>query len=142
MMTMLGGGAVVGALIVAWLGSFEHMGRTLLLVQIVFGGIVAMFALLPMSAASHVLLFLGGTALLMIFSLTNSLVQLAVPDELRGRVISIYLAAFRGGMPLGSLVSGYFISQFSAQTVIATNGVLLSLVAAGYLVGSRRVRDL
>lgn len=142
MMTMLGGGAVVGALIVAWLGSFEHMGRTLLLVQIVFGGIVAMFALVPMSAASYTLLFLSGTALLMIFSLTNSLVQLAVPDELRGRVISIYLVAFRGGMPLGSLVSGYFIGQFSAPTVIATNGVLLSLVAAGFLVASRPVREL
>ena len=68
--------------------------------------------------------------------------QLAVPDELRGRVISIYLMAFRGGMPLGSLVSGYFISQFSAPTVIATNGVLLSLVAAGYLAACRPVREL
>ena len=78
----------------------------------------------------------------MIFSLTNSLVQLEVPDQLRGRVISIYLVAFRGGMPLGSLVSGYFITQFSAPAVIATNGLLLSLVAVGFLMGSRQVREL
>ena len=142
MLAMVGSGAVVGALIVAWLGTFAHMGRTLLLVQAVFGGLVAAFALLPYSGVSYVLLFLGGTALLMIFSLTNSLVQLTVPDELRGRVISIYLMAFRGGMPLGSLVSGYFITRFSAPVVIATNGLLLSLVAAVYLVGSRPVREL
>lgn len=142
MMTTLGGGAVAGALIVAWLGSFAHMGRTLLLAQIVFGGLVAAFALTPTSLLSDVLLFLGGAALLMIFSLTNSLVQLAVPDELRGRVMSIYLVAFRGGMPLGSLVSGYFISQFSAPIVIATNGLLLSIVAAGFLGFDRRVREL
>lgn len=142
MMTMLGAGAVVGALIVAWLGSFDRMGRTLLQVQIVFGGLVALFALLPTSTASYVVLFLGGTALLMIFSLTNSLVQLAVPDELRGRVISIYLVAFRGGMPLGSLVSGYFISQFSAPSVIAINGLLLSVLAAAFLIGNRQVREL
>ncbi len=142
MMTTLGIGAVAGALIVAWLGSFAHMGRTLLLAQIVFGGLVAAFALVPASALSYVLLFLGGAALLMIFSLTNSLVQLAVPDELRGRVMSIYLVAFRGGMPLGSLVSGYFISQFSAPIVIATNGLLLSVVAAGFLGFDKRVREL
>ena len=131
MMTMLGAGGVVGALIVAWLGKFEHMGRTLLLVEVMFGGLVAAFALLPTTGFSYGLLFLSGTALLMIFSLTNSLVQLTVPDKLRGRVISIYLVAFRGGMPLGSLVSGYFTTQFSTPAVIATNGLLLSLVARG-----------
>ncbi len=142
MMTMLGSGAVAGALIVAWLGTFKHMGRTLLLVQVMFGGLVAAFALLPTTGLSYVLLFLWGTALLIIFSLTNSLVQLAVPDALRGRVISIYLVAFRGGMPLGSLVSGYFITLYSAPAVIATNGLLLSLVAIGFLIGHRQVREL
>ena len=50
----------------------------------------------------------GMAAFMMVFSLTNSLVQLTVHRiELRGRVISIYLLAFRGGMPLGSLITGY-----------------------------------
>ena len=142
LMTMSGAGAVVGALIVAWLGTFDHMGRTLLQVQMVFGGLVMAFALLPINAFSYVLLFLIGAALLMIFSLTNSLVQLTVPDELRGRVISIYLVAFRGGMPLGSLVSGYFTTHFSTSAVIAVNGLLLSLVATGFLIGNRQVREL
>jgi MFS family permease len=142
MMMMSGAGAVVGALIVAWLGTFEHMGRTLLQVQVVFGGLVMTFALLPINGFSYVLLFLIGAALLMIFSLTNSLVQLTVPDELRGRVISIYLVAFRGGMPLGSLVSGYFTTHFSTSAVIAVNGLLLSLVATGFLLGNRQVREL
>lgn len=142
MMASVGAGSVLGALVVAWLGKFDHMGRTLLVVQVLFGGIIAAFALLPNSGLSYVLLFLSGTALLMIFSLTNSLVQLAVPDELRGRVISIYLVAFRGGMPLGSLVSGYFISQYSAPPVIAINALLLSLVAATFLIWNQQVRDL
>ncbi|MEE2964737.1 MAG: MFS transporter [Acidobacteriota bacterium] len=142
MMASVGAGSVLGALVVAWLGKFDHMGRTLLVVQVLFGGIIAAFALLPNSGLSYVLLFLSGTALLMIFSLTNSLVQLAVPDELRGRVISIYLVAFRGGMPLGSLVSGYFISQYSAPPVIAINALLLSLVAAAFLIWNQQVREL
>jgi MFS family permease len=142
LMTTFGAGAVVGALVVAWLGRFDRMGRALMQTQIVFGGIVAAFALLPIGGASYVLLFLGGTALLMIFSLTNSLVQLTVPDELRGRVMSIYLTAFRGGLPLGSLVSGALTRYAPTETVVAANAGLLVLVAAYFLVRSHGVREL
>ena len=55
---------------------------------------------------SDLLLFATGAALLMVFSMTASLIQLIVPDDLRGRVMSIYMVAFRGGMPLGSLAAG------------------------------------
>ena len=68
--------------------------------------------------------------------------QLAVPDELRGRVLSIYMVAFRGGMPLGSLVSGYLITLLSEQIVIAFNGVLLASVAIYFLIRSHGVREI
>ena len=142
MMTSLGIGAVAGALVVAWLGSFERMGLTLLRVLTAFGGLVAAFALLPVSPLSYALLVLVGAALLVVFSLTASLVQLNVPDELRGRVMSIYLMAFRGGMPLGSLVSGYLTTYASTQTVMALNGGLLVLVALYFLARSHGIREL
>ncbi len=142
MMTSLGTGAVVGALVVAWLGSFERMGLALLRVLAAFGGLIAVFALLPISLLSYLLLFLAGAALLIVFSLTASLVQLNVPDELRGRVMSIYLMAFRGGMPLGSLASGYLTTFASTQTIIAVNGGLLVLVALYFLARSHGIREL
>ncbi len=142
MMTALGSGAVVGALIVAWLGTFRSMGRTLLWVQIVFGALVAAFALLPVTAGSYALLFFAGAALLVVFSLTASLVQLAVPDELRGRVMSIYLMAFRGGLPVGSLVSGYFTTIAPTPTVIGVNAGLLAVVGLYFLIRGHGVRDL
>ena len=142
MMAVLGGGAVVGAFTVAWLGKFQHMGRTLLVVQVAFGGLVATFASLPITSLSYVILFFAGSTLLVVFALTNSLVQLAVPNELRGRVLSIYMMAFRGGMPLGSLISGYFITLSSEQVVITVNGLLLSTVACYFLIRSHGVREL
>ena len=47
----------------------------------------------------------------MCFSLTTSLAQLLAPPELRGRVVSIYMVAFRGGSPLGGLASGWLVTQ-------------------------------
>ncbi|MCY4600529.1 MAG: MFS transporter [Acidobacteria bacterium] len=142
MMTTLGSGAVTGALIVAWLGQFERMGLTLLQVLAMFGLLVAAFASLPIGPWSYLLLFLAGNALLIVFSLTASLVQLSVPDDLRGRVMSIYLTAFRGGLPLGSLVSGALTRYAPTEIVVAVNAGLLTLVAVYFLVRSHGVREL
>jgi predicted MFS family arabinose efflux permease len=141
MMAFSGMGAVAGALVVAWLGRFRHMGLALLLVQMVFGGLIAAFALSRTLWLSNVLLFLGGAALLTVFSMTASLVQLIVPDHLRGRVMSIYMVAFRGGMPLGSLASGFIASLASVPVVLAVNGALVSLVAVYFLFKSHGVRE-
>ena len=142
MMTCLGIGAVLGALVVAWLGKFNRMGVTLLWVLGLFGATISAFALLPITLASYALLVQAGAALLVVFSLTASLVQLTVPDELRGRVMSVYLTAFRGGMPIGSLVSGWLTTVLPTATVIAINGAVLVAIAAYFLVRSHGVREL
>ena len=142
MMSFSGAGAVVGALVVAWLGRFKHMGLALLLVQLTFGALITAFAMSRILWLSCLLLFFTGAALLIVFSMTASLVQLIVPDHLRGRVVSIYMVAFRGGMPLGSLWGGYAASLSSAPYVLAINGALVALVALYYLLRSHGVREL
>jgi MFS family permease len=142
MMAYSGIGAVAGALVVAWLGRFKHMGLTLLVVQVVFGALIAGFALSRVFWLSNLLLFFSGAALICVFSMTASLVQLIVPDHLRGRVVSIYMVAFRGGAPLGSLASGYAASIVTAPVVLAINGGLVSLVAIYFLIKSHGVREL
>lgn len=142
MMAFSGAGAVCGALITAWLGRFRHMGWAVLVTQAVFGTLVTIFALTRIGWLSNILLFGTGATLLMTFSMTASLVQLIVPDNLRGRVMSIYMVAFRGGMPLGSLAAGYAASRTSAPLVLAVNGILILAVAVYFLVKSHGVREL
>ena len=142
MMAFSGAGAVCGALVVAWLGRFKHMGLTLLIVQFLFGLLITSFALCRIGWLSNLLLFLAGAALIVVFSMTASLVQLIVPDNMRGRVVSVYMVAFRGGMPLGSLWGGYAASLTSAPFVLAINGALVSLVATFFLLKKDGVREL
>ncbi len=142
MMAFSGAGAVIGALVVAWLGRFKHMGLTLLVVQAFFGALIVAFALSHVWWWSCLLLFLAGAAMMVVYSMTASLVQLIVPDQLRGRVVSIYLVAFRGGMPLGSLAGGYAASISSAPSVLAVNGALVAVVALYFLIRGNGVRQL
>jgi MFS family permease len=136
-----GAGSIVGALVVAWLGKFKRMGLTTLLVQIVYGVVMLAFARSNTVWISEALLFIAGAAMMVVFSTVTSLVQLIAPNEMRGRVMSIYMLAFRGGMPLGSLVSGYLATFIGAPMVISVNGVLLVLVAMYFLVRSHGVRE-
>ena len=54
----------------------------------------------------------------------SSLVQLITPNEMRGRVMSVYNVAFRGGMPFGSITTGWLVPIFTAPTVLSVNGLL------------------
>lgn len=142
LMAWAGAGAVTGALVVAWLGKFRHMGRTLLVLQVAFGVFVLLFAVTRLLWLNDVLLCAAGACMVMVFAMLSSLVQLNAPNDMRGRVMSIYMVAFRGGMPIGSLVGGWLATIFSAPTVLSVNGVALSLVAAWFLFTRHSVTEL
>jgi MFS family permease len=130
LMACQGLGAIVGALIIGSLGRFRHMGLVLLGVQALQGLLIAAFASSRTFPLSLGLLFIGGIFFMAVFSISFSIVQLSVPDELRGRVVSIYMVALRGGWPLGGLVAGFLADRFSAPHVMVVNGLLLSAIAA------------
>src|SRR5262249_14094491 len=142
LMAFSGAGAIAGSLIVASLGRRRHMGLLALVVQLAFGLLIAVFAVTRVLWIGYGLLFATNVALMVVFSTITSLVQLIAPDAMRGRVMSIYMLAFRGGMPLGSLVSGYLAGVFGAPPVLVAGGTLLMLVAGYFLARGDGVREL
>jgi len=141
-LSISGAGSVTGALIVASLGNLKHKGRVALLMLVFLGAGIASFSLSKSVAWSCVFLFASGSAMIAVFATISSLVQLITSNEMRGRVMSIYNVAFRGGMPLGSLTTGWLVPMFSAPSVIAVNGVLLAMLAIYYLSVERKVASL
>jgi len=135
-------GSVAGALIVAGLGNVRNKGRIALAMLIAMGTLMAGFALSKNLVLRGIFLFVAGAALLGAFAMITSLVQLITSNEMRGRVMSVYNVAFRGGMPFGNLASGWLIPMLSAPVVISANGFLLILVGAYFLTAQRRVASL
>lgn len=125
LMTFSGAGAVMGALVVAWLGKNRHMGRILLILLMPFGAIMVGFGLSRRTYLSGLILFTGGSLFVMCPSLTTSLAQLLAPLEMHGRVVSIYLVAFLGGSPLGNLASGWLVTSVdSVPVMLVVNGMV------------------
>jgi MFS family permease len=142
LMTSAGAGAVTGAVVVAYVGKHRHMGRMLLMSLALFGLATALFSLSRTPWLSAAMLFVAGSLLVICTSFTTSLAQLLAPHELRGRVVSIYMVAFRGGSPLGGLASGWLVTQVgSAPKVLMVNGVTLTIVALYFLIRGHGLKD-
>ena len=135
-------GSVTGALIVAATGHIKNKGYVALVMLVLLGTCIAAFALSPSVWLSCVMLFFGGAALMGAFSMISSLVQLITSNEMRGRVMSVYNVAFRGGMPIGSLMTGWLVPRYTAPIVVAVNGVLLVVLGFYFLLFQRRVAAL
>ncbi|MGC2661551.1 MAG: MFS transporter [Bryobacteraceae bacterium] len=137
-----GAGSVTGALIVAGIKSTTGLSRRALIVMTLLGMFIAGFGLSHNLGVSSLLIFFAGAALMVFFTSNTSLVQLYVGDQMRGRVMSVYNVAFRGGMPFGSLISGLLIRETSEPVIMTANGVLVVVLGLYYLLIQRRLAKL
>lgn len=142
MLVISGLGSVAGGIIVAATTHVAHKGRLALGSLLALGLFISGFAMSSNFYIACLMLFLGGAALIACFGLVSSLVQTQTQDSMRGRVMSIYNVAFRGGMPFGAFASGKLIESFSAPHVLAVNGLLLVLTSGVFWLTQRRIARL
>ena len=127
-----GAGALVAALLAAYMSSSRNKGIMVALGQVAF--IVPLIALgyvvsLPISLL--LLVFMGWGTVTQLVSM-NTLIQVSVPNGLRGRVFSVYLWALQGVAPFGSLLIGWLAQNWGVPLAALTGG-LVSLVSIGAL---------
>ena len=133
MMTTYGLGSVTGALVVAATAHLPRKGSIALKLQLAFALLLVAFAFSRSLPMSLVIAFCSGICIVGVISLYSSLVQLTTSDAMRGRVMSIFMLAFRGGMPLGNLIAGYVAQRWSITTALAVNGAILAVVAIVFI---------
>jgi predicted MFS family arabinose efflux permease len=142
LLSLMGVGSICGSLTIATLGNMRHKGRIALVMLSCLGVAISGFALSKFLPVSYVMLVLVGFSMMAVFATVNSLVQLITTEEMRGRVMSVYNCAFRGGMPMGNLLTGWLVPLFSAPVVLGVNGLLLVVVAMYFFVTRSRVTTL
>jgi MFS family permease len=125
-----GVGALIAAFSIAINNSERRRGLRLLLGEAAF--IIGMIAI-PLShslwTALAIIAFMGWGSVTQLATM-NTLLQTQVPDNLRGRVFSIYLWAVQGVTPFGSLLIGWMTQEFGLSSTTLTCG-LLSLTVVG-----------
>jgi MFS family permease len=125
-----GVGATIGALAVASLGTPRRPGR------LIFSfGLIASVGLMALATSRHLLLSMALTAftagsIMSFLSISNSTIQTYVPDELRGRVMSLYTLALIGSGPLNALLAGTLATAVGVPLTIAVSGALMAVAVA------------
>jgi MFS family permease len=123
-----GVGSLAAALMIANLGSRIIRGRIW-----TSGGVIMPIALLLLGSfqilpISLITLVVLGWSLMSVVNISNALIQTHVPDDLRGRVMSIYIFAFMGTYPLGALLVGWLADIYGSPMTIIICAVVISLV--------------
>jgi MFS family permease len=118
-----GVGALVGALTSGWISRVERQGRAVILAVIVWGLAIAAFGVVPWLALALCLLAIAGWADVISAIFRSSIIQLSVPDRLRGRLIGLQSLAVTGGPRLGDLEAGAAASAVGTVPAIVTGGL-------------------
>jgi len=142
LLSLMGIGSIIGSLAMAGVGNARGKGRIALGGLIVLGSGIVGFGVSRLLPVSGAMLVVVGASMMAVFAMVNSLVQLITTNEMRGRVMSVYNFAFRGGMPMGNLFSGWLARYFAVPMIVSVNGLLLIVLAIYFFAVQRRVAAL
>ena len=140
LVSAMGLGALAGAVTLAVLGSYRPRGRLLTVAMFVYALAGLGFALSWSVPLSMLALMLAGWGMITHLATTNTLLQLHLPDELRGRVISAYLWVVVGLSPIGSLIFGSLAEAWGAPNAILMGASVCLASALATLVFLPQVR--
>jgi MFS transporter, DHA1 family, staphyloferrin A biosynthesis exporter len=124
LMTGMGGGAILGSLALAKMGGIRNKGYWLFGTSAAWGLLLAAFGLTTNFTTATIAIALIGVISSVNMSMTRTLIQLQVEQQMRGRIMSIDMMS-HGLMPLGLLPIGYVAETVSIQAGLVTSGIAL-----------------
>jgi len=140
LMGATGIGAVVGALLLASRTHLRGLNRWVAISAMSFGALLTAFAYSRTYWLSLVVLVFVGFSVMIENGSSNTLIQSMVPDNLRGRVMSVYSMMFTGMAPMGSLIAGTAAARVGAPTTVAASGMVCLLCGGIFLAFLPRIR--
>ena len=129
LMMCFGAGALLGALSIATIGSQLRRGAMLTVSSLGFGASIVVFALSRSAVLSGAMMFVTGICAILNNALINGILQHRVTNELRGRVLAIYVMVYVGMNPLGSFVAGWIAREAGAPWAIGGTAAAMVLFA-------------
>lgn len=133
-----GVGALAGALLAGWVARVRRQGRAVLLAVSVWGVAVAVFGLVPYLPLGLALLGVAGAADVVSAVFRATILQIAAPAELLGRLQAVQTAVVTGGPRLGDLEAGVVASLAGTEVSVVSGGLLCLL---GVVVLARRLPE-
>lgn len=123
LMGATGVGALLGALMLASKTGVKGLGKWVWVAATGFGASLILFSFSRHVWLSLTLLVPTGFGMMVQMGATNTLLQVMVPDRLRGRVMSLYSMMFIGMGPIGALIGGLVAGKIGAPWTVAIGGV-------------------
>jgi len=125
-------GSLLAALGLAFSGRIKIKGKILTAGVMVFPVLLILWSRITDLTWSLVLLVLVGSSMMLALNMTNALLQSIVSDEMRGRVMSLFMLSFFGMLPVGALFSG-FMAEWVGEPMAVTLGASVVMIFVVWL---------
>jgi MFS family permease len=123
-------GALTAALNIAARGDIRNKTRFMALTGLCFSAALLAFSLSVTFWLSLAVIMICGWGMVSYLAVANSFIQITVPDELRGRVMSVYSLVFLGTVPIGNAIMGVIAERLGTPRAVTVSGVVCLLAAA------------
>jgi predicted MFS family arabinose efflux permease len=130
LVTLVGVGALSGALALAALSSRIRRGKLFMWSAYSFAALLVVFSFVRVAAIAGLLLVFIGLTMMINGALANVMLQQIVPDELRGRVMAAYVFVYVGFTPIGSLIAGAVAHAVNVQVAIGGGAAIMLAYSA------------
>ena len=118
-----GAGALIGAVMTGWVGKVQRQGRAVIIAVLAWGAAITVFGLVHSLPLALLLLAVAGCADVISAVFRSTIIQLAVPDALRGRLMGLQTAVVTGGPRIGDAESGAVAAAFGDTTSVVSGGL-------------------
>ncbi|MFF5280509.1 MFS transporter [Streptomyces sp. NPDC013171] len=125
-------GALLGGILSGWQGRIRHHGQAILLSVAAWGTAIAVFGLTRNLWLGLLMLALAGYSDTVSMIFRNTMMQVAAPDEMRGRLQGVFIVVVAGGPRLGDFLAGS-VADLTSPAVAVTGGGIACVVAIGLL---------
>jgi MFS family permease len=140
LMGAAGVGALLGALTLAFRSGVKGLGRWVSTCCAGFGISLMLFSFSKSFWLSVLLLLPVGYFIMLQMASSNTLIQVMVPDDLRGRVMAVYSMMFMGMAPIGALLGGALSDRLGAPLTVAIGGLASVLGAWWFALQLPKIR--
>jgi MFS family permease len=127
MLSARGFGSMIGGLLIAWMSRFQIRGKLLSIASLILPICIAIFSIIALLPLSILFMAATGLCFMLVLNNANALMQTTLPDNMRGRGMSIFTLIFFGSVPIGSLLAGQLAEMLGESTAVLVLAFCLAI---------------
>ncbi|KRM12840.1 major facilitator superfamily permease [Paucilactobacillus suebicus DSM 5007 = KCTC 3549] len=139
LLSATGVGSLIAAFLMSYMSRFGLQRNIYLIVGVGTAALQSLMLFVHTFTSAAIIMVLVGFCNMIFLNQSNASFQFSIPNELRGRIMSVYVLLNQGSTPIGSIYSGGIMDAFSGMWGFPSCGILALVLLVPVLIGNHKM---